>query len=197
MHDRVTVHPTADVDDRATVGPGTTIWHECQVRAGAVIGRECVLGKGVYVDEGVRVGDRVKLQNGVSLFQGVVLEDGVFCGPHVAFTNDLRPRAVNPDGSLKVAHDWTVQSTLVRSGASIGANATVRCGITIGRWAMAGAGAVITRDVPDHALVVGTPARLVGYVCACGELLPGDAAYPGEVTCAHCGRTQVINGSAP
>ena len=123
----------------------------------------------MYVDSGVRIGDNVKVQNGVSIYHGVTLEDGVFCGPHCVFTNDRLPRAVNPDGSPKTRDDWTLGATLVRSGASIGAHATIICGVTVGRWAMVGAGAVVTRDVPDYGLVHGNPARLHGFVCPCGQ----------------------------
>ncbi len=186
------VHPTAELSPRARVGSGTRIWHHCQVREDAVIGRECILSKGVYVDTGVQIGDRVKVQNGVSVYHGVTLEDGVFCGPHCVFTNDLRPRAVNPDGTPKAADDWTLTHTVVRAGASIGAHATIVCGVTIGRWAMIGAGAVVTHDVPDHGLVVGVPARLRGFVCPCGHTLeppaPWLAGDPVTLHCPACGR---------
>jgi len=171
MSDNIFIHPTADVSSRATIGAGTRIWHQAQVREGAVVGRNGVLSKGVYVDRDVHLGDNVKAQNGVSIFHGVTLEDGVFCGPHCVFTNDLRPRAINSDGSLKASDDWTLGTTLVRTGASIGAHATIVCGVSIGRWAMVGAGAVVTRDVPDYGLVYGNPARLHGFVCPCGEKL--------------------------
>ncbi|MFH1084673.1 MAG: DapH/DapD/GlmU-related protein [Chloroflexota bacterium] len=185
----VTIHPSSDVSDEAQLGAGTKIWQMCQVRAGAVIGRECILGKGVYVDCNVRIGDRVKIQNGVSVYEGVTLEDGVFCGPHCAFINDRRPRAINPDGSLKSAADWIITPTHVRMGAAIGANATVVCGVTIGRWAMVGAGAVVTRDVPDYGLVVGNPARLIGWVCPCGErpAPAGQVGQPRALVCPACG----------
>jgi len=163
------IHPSALVEAGVNIGSGTKIWHLCHIRRDAQIGEECVLGRGVFVDVGVHIGSRVKIQNYVSVFHGVLLEDGVFVGPHVCFTNDLLPRAVNPDMSLKDTEDWVLSETRVRQGASIGANSTIRCGITIGRWAMIGAGSVVTRDVPDYALVVGNPARLIGYVCACGN----------------------------
>jgi UDP-2-acetamido-3-amino-2,3-dideoxy-glucuronate N-acetyltransferase len=163
------IHPTADVSPQAVIGGGTKIWQHCQVREGVVIGCACILSKGVYIDSGVHIGDNVKIQNGVSVYHGVTLENGVFCGPHCVFTNDKQPRAINPNGLLKSADDWAVSETLVRVGASIGAHATIVCGVTIGRWAMIGAGAVVTRDVPDHGLVYGNPARLRGFVCPCGE----------------------------
>ena len=169
MNQTIRIHPTADVDAGATIGAGSAIWHQCQVRGGATIGRNCILGKGVFVDAGVSLGDNVKVQNYVSIYHGVTVEDGVFIGPHAVFTNDLRPRAVNADGSLKGADDWDVSLTRVGFGAAIGANATIVCGITIGRWAMIGAGSVVTRDVPDHGLVYGNPARLRGFVDAEGR----------------------------
>jgi UDP-2-acetamido-3-amino-2,3-dideoxy-glucuronate N-acetyltransferase len=179
------IHPTAEVEDGAQVGAGTRIWHHAHVRSGAAIGAECNLGYGVYVDAGVKIGNRVKLQNRVSVYNGVTIEDGVFVGPHVAFTNDKHPRAVRPDGGPAGPEDWTVSRTLIREGASIGAGAVVLPGVTIGRWAMVAAGAVVTRDVPDHGLVAGNPARPAGYVCACGRRLTprGEALY-----CAHCDR---------
>ena len=188
-------HPTADVSPKATIGDGTRIWHHCQVREDAVIGQNCILSKGVYIDGGVSIGDNVKIQNGVSIYHGVTLEDGVFCGPHCVFTNDKQPRAINPDGTLKSATDWLVSTTLVRLGASIGAHATIVCGVTIGRWAMIGAGAVVTHDVPDYALMYGNPARLHGFVCPCGEKLPPSAEIvSGEVAllCPQCQTRTVI-----
>ncbi len=181
-------HPTADISDRAKIGKGTRIWHQAQVREGARIGEECIIGKGVYIGAGVRVGNRVKIQNYALVYEGVTLEDGVFVGPHACFTNDLRPRAINPDGSLQSGADWEVISTYVARGASIGANSTIIAGVRIGEWAMVGAGAVVTRDVPPHALVVGNPARIVGYVCYCGEKLEVDTTRS-VGTCPKCGTT--------
>jgi len=191
-------HPTADVSPRAEIGAGTKIWQHCQVREGAVIGRNCILGKGVYVDAGVKIGDNVKIQNYVSVYEGVTLEDGVFCGPHCVFTNDKLPRAINPDGSLKTAADWRITPILVRQGAAIGANATIVCGVTIGRWAMIGSGAVVTRDVPDYGLVWGNPARLRGFVCPCGQRLVR-ASDEGEsvlLRCPVCGQEVRLGRSA-
>jgi UDP-2-acetamido-3-amino-2,3-dideoxy-glucuronate N-acetyltransferase len=186
MTGNVIVHHSADVDPRARIGPGTVVWNGCQIREGAVIGSECTLGKDVYVDSGVRIGDRVKVQNGVSLFRGVRLESGVFCGPHAIFTNDLHPRAITPSGSLLKERDWEVTTTLVRHGASIGANATIVCGVTIGRWAVVGAGAVVTHDVPDHTLVYGNPARPHGWVCRCGARLETLLDLDAGLRCAAC-----------
>jgi acetyltransferase-like isoleucine patch superfamily enzyme len=177
------------VSPRAQIGEGTQIWLFCQVRENAKIGDGCIFGKGVYVDSDVTIGNNVKIQNNVSLYVGVTVEDGVFIGPHVCFTNDKVPRAVNADMTLKSAHDWTVTKTLVKAGAALGANATIVCGTTVGTWAMVGSGAVVTKDVPDHALVVGNPARIVGWVCACGERVAVDEAE-GRGTCV-CGRVLV------
>src|SRR5919202_603333 len=165
----VKIHRTAEVADTALVGGGTQVWNEAQVRDGARVGRECVLGKGVYVDADVVVGDRVKLENRVSLFRGARLEDGVFVGPHTCLLNDKRPRAVTPDRKLKGLQDWTVSGVTVKEGAAIGGGCTVLPGVTVGRFAMVGAGAVVTKDVPDHGLVLGNPARMVGFVCECGS----------------------------
>jgi len=185
----VTIHPTADVSPQAKIGEGTRIWHQAQVREGARIGRDCVIGKNVYIDRDVVIGDRVKLQNNVSVYHGVQIEDGVFIGPHVCFTNDKWPRAINPDGSLKGDADWEVSETCVRYGASIGAGAVILPGVTIGRFAMVAAGAVVTRDVPDHGLVMGVPAQLSGFVCTCGHVAHELEHLPDHITltCPACG----------
>ena len=167
----IRIHPTAEVSPQAEIGDGTSIWHQAQVREHAQIGANCILSKGVYIDTGVIIGDNVKIQNYVSVYHGVTIDDGVFVGPHVCFTNDLQPRAVNPDLSLKSADDWTLSLTRIQEGAALGANATIRCGITIGAWAMIGSGSVVTRDIPDYGLAWGNPARLHGFVCPCGERL--------------------------
>ena len=184
----VRIHPTAEVSERAEIGDGTSVWHQAQVREGARIGANCIIGKGSYVDAGVTLGDNVKVQNYVSIYHGVTLEDGVFCGPHCVFTNDKRPRAINPDGSLKAGDDWVLSETLVKRGAAIGANAVVVCGVTVGAWAMIGSGAVVSRDVPDYGLVYGNPARLHGFVCPCGAKLVEDGGQEdvGEYVVLRC-----------
>jgi UDP-2-acetamido-3-amino-2,3-dideoxy-glucuronate N-acetyltransferase len=181
----IRIHPTAEVSTGAKIGEGTSIWHHAQIREGAIIGKNCIIGKGVYIDAKVTIGDNVKIQNYVSVYHGVILEDGVFVGPHVCFTNDLKPRAINPDGSLKSADDWVLSPTYIRKGAALGANSTIRCGISIGEWAMIGAGSVVTKDVPNHGLVWGNPARLHGFVCYCGNRLVKEALQDAHVL-ARC-----------
>jgi acetyltransferase-like isoleucine patch superfamily enzyme len=163
-----TIHPTADVSPQAVIGEGTRVWANVQIRERARIGRNCIIGRNGYIEFDVTIGDNVKIQNNASLYVGLTVEDGVFIGPHVVFTNDKLPRAINPDGSLKSAADWHVGKTLVQYGAAIGAGAVIVTGVTIGRWALVGSGAVVTKDVPDFGLVLGNPARLIGYVSATG-----------------------------
>ncbi len=178
---RYFVHPTAEVAADANIGEGSYIWHQCQIMPGARIGTKCKLGKGVYIDFGVQVGDRVKIQNGISVYKGVTIEDDVLLGPHMAFTNDLYPRAFNDS--------YEIVPTVVHKGASVGANATIVCGVTLGNYCMVGAGAVVTTDVPDYALVVGNPSNIVGYVCRCGKRLDVDRKKrkDHEVKCDRCG----------
>lgn len=170
------VHPTSIVDDDVQIGAGTKIWHFSHIQSGARIGRNCSFGQNVNVSNNVRIGDGCKVQNNVSIYEGVELEDYVFCGPSCVFTNDLTPRAKYPKGHAGY------KRTVVEEGASIGANATVVCGHRIGRWALIGAGAVVTTNVPAHALMLGVPARQRGWACECGALLPGSLA------CEACGR---------
>lgn len=173
MHD-VFVHPTAIVSEKSTIGEGTKIWVNSQIREGTTIGRNCVISKDTYIDHDVTIGNGVKLQNGVSVYHGITLEDNVFVGPNAVFTNDFHPRAFNSS--------WTVTKTLVKEGASIGANATIVCGNTLGRYCLVGAGSVVINEVPDHALVVGNPARIIGYVCYCCGRLDTDGK------CTVCGK---------
>lgn len=183
----VFVHPTAEVSPQATIGPGTRIWHQAQIREGAVVGEGCIIGKGAYVDKGVHIGAYCKLQNGVSVFHGFNLEDGVFLGPGVMLLNDKHPRAINPDGSPKGDEDWVAAEGVVEYGAAIGGGAVVLPGIRVGRMAMVGSGAVVTRDVPERGIVVGNPARLKGFACDCGRTL-GPVDDSGVRSCAACGR---------
>ncbi len=189
MPDRpsVRIHPNADVSAEAIIGPGTSIWNQAQVRERARIGAGSIIGKNVYVDTDVVIGDHCKIQNNVSIFHGVTVEDGVFIGPHVCFTNDRLPRAINPDGSPKTEDDWEVSPILVRHGAALGANSTVLPGVTIGRWAMVGSGSVVTRDVPDLTVVAGNPARRLASVCPCGGVLHDVDGTTFRGPCPRCG----------
>jgi UDP-2-acetamido-3-amino-2,3-dideoxy-glucuronate N-acetyltransferase len=171
------VHPSSFVDEGAVIGRGTKIWHFCHVLPGAVIGERCTIGQNCVIMPGTRLGANCKLQNNVSVYEGVELEDDVFCGPSMVFTNVSTPRS-------HVSRRGEYERTLCKRGASIGANATIVCGVTIGRFSLVGAGAVVTKDVKDHALVVGNPARQIGWVCGCGERLKLAA---GRGTCARCG----------
>lgn len=164
-------HPTACIDDGATIGSGCKIWHFCHVMSGTVLGNDCNIGQNVLLGPDVRIGNGCKIQNNVCVYKGVTLEDDVFCGPSMVFTNVFNPRA-------HIRRMDELRPTLVKKGASIGANATIVCGVTIGRYAMIGAGAVVTHDVPDHALVYGNPARIGGWVCECGEKLDEHFACP-------------------
>jgi UDP-2-acetamido-3-amino-2,3-dideoxy-glucuronate N-acetyltransferase len=181
------VHPSAYVDDGAVVGQGTKIWHFCHVMPKAVIGENCTLGQNVFVANHVTVGSHVKIQNNVSVYEGVILEDYVFCGPSMVFTNVKNPRAAYPRNT---SADYL--TTHVKHGASIGANATIVCGVTIGEWAFVAAGAVVTKDVPPYALVVGTPARVQGWVCECGTRL---VFSDDSATCPACEKKYLLLNS--
>jgi len=174
------------VSAEAAVGDGTLVWHQAQVREGARVGQRCIIGKGVYIDVGVTVGDCCKLQNSAFLFRGATLEDGVFLGPGTMLLNDRYPRAITPDGTLKSDADWEVGPVRVLYGASIGAGGIILPGVTVGRFAMVAAGAVVVRDVPDHAIVGGNPARLIGFACECGRRLVISNSKTGS--CQTCGR---------
>jgi UDP-2-acetamido-3-amino-2,3-dideoxy-glucuronate N-acetyltransferase len=185
------IHPSADLEADVSVGPGTSIWHRAQLRTGASVGAECVIGRDAFIDEGVSIGDRVKIQNGALVYHGVSVEDGVFIGPGAILTNDRFPRSITADGELSSESDWTISEITLRYGCSVGAGAIIVAGSDVGRFATVGAGAVVTRDVPDHSLVVGNPARLLGWVCACGERLLDDADRPVSAEhhgAAHCAR---------
>jgi len=177
------IHETSVVDEDVDIGKGTKIWYFSHIQKGARIGEGCSFGQNVNVGNNVKIGNHVKVQNNVSLYEGVELEDYVFCGPSMVFTNDLTPRAKYPKGPAGY------KRTLVREQASIGANATVVCGHTIGQCAMVAAGAVVTKDVLDHALVAGVPARQIGWVCECGERLEE------ELICKKCGRRYKVGES--
>jgi len=187
----VYIHPTADVSGEAVIGAGTKVWHQAQIREGARIGKECILGKGAYVDKGVKIGDYCKLQNGVFVFHGFTLEGGVFLGPGVMLLNDKHPRAINVDGSPKADTDWNVSLGMIGYGTAIGGGAVVLPGVTIGRMALVGAGAVVTRNVPERGIVAGNPARLRGFACDCGRPLE---KRTGSYVCLHDGRTYEIAG---
>lgn len=183
------VHESSYVDQGAVVGAGTKVWHFCHIMSGAVIGEQCSLGQNVVVMPRVTLGRNVKVQNNVSLYEGVTCEDDVFLGPSMVFTN-----VVNPRSHVSRKHEY--RATLVKRGATIGANATVVCGHTLGVYAFVGAGSVVTRDVPDYALAVGVPARVVGWMCQCGERLPLPAlvAQRTESRCDACGARYVAEG---
>jgi UDP-2-acetamido-3-amino-2,3-dideoxy-glucuronate N-acetyltransferase len=174
--------PTAVIDIGSDIGAGTKIWHFSHIMAGSRIGRNCNLGQNVVVSPGVKIGDRVKIQNNVSVYTGVELEDDVFCGPSMVFTN-----VINPRSHVERKHEYRV--TLVKQGASIGANATIVCGVSLGRYCFVAAGAVVTKDVPDYALVMGVPAAQDGWMCACGTRLPEAS----QASCSECGRSYIID----
>ncbi|MBM4194496.1 MAG: N-acetyltransferase [Gemmatimonadetes bacterium] len=173
------VHESAYVDESATIGAGTKVWHFCHIMPGAVIGERCSLGQNVVVMGGTRIGNNVKIQNNVSIYEGVELEDDVFCGPSMVFTN-----VVNPRSAVSRKHEY--KKTLVQRGATIGANATIVCGVTLGAYCFIGAGAVVTRDVPPHALMTGVPARRTGWMCECGAKLDEEIL---GTRCAACGKS--------
>jgi UDP-2-acetamido-3-amino-2,3-dideoxy-glucuronate N-acetyltransferase len=179
VSDKYYIHESAYIDDNVQIGEGTKVWHFSHVQPGSVIGKKCSLGQNVNIANNVCIGDGVKIQNNVSVYEGVVLEDYVFCGPSMVFTNDLTPRSKYPKGSVNYV------KTLVKEGASLGANSTIVCGHTIGKWAMIGAGAVVTTDVKDYALMLGVPARFSGWVCECGNRL-------GEKLVCSCGRKYLL-----
>lgn len=175
----VFIHQSANVADKAKIGNGTKVWINVQIRENVIIGTNCILSKDVYLDHGVSVGNNCKIQNSVSVYSGVTIEDDVFVGPNAAFTNDKVPRAFNTN--------WKITPTFVKKGASIGANATIVCGVTIGQFAMVAAGSVVTKNVPAHALVMGNPAKVIAYVCVCGHRLDE------QNKCINCGKEVKVN----
>ena len=181
----VFVHPSSFIDEPCTIGQGTKIWHFCHVMAGAVIGENCSLGQNVFVSAGAVLGNNVKVQNNVSIYDGVILEDDTFCGPSLVFTN-----VINPRSHVSRKHEY--QKTKVKQGATLGANATIVCGNTIGAYAMIGAGSVVTSDVPDFAMMLGVPARLAGYRCRCGEKLGAISPSQGQPICCPSCRTAYL-----
>lgn len=202
IHPTARIHPTADLEADVWVGPGSSIWHRAQVRTGARIGAQCIIGRDAFIDEGVTLGDRVKVQNLALVYHGVTVEDGVFIGPNAILTNDRYPRAITADGALARADDWAVSPITLRRGCSIGAGAVVVAGVDVGRFATVGAGAVVTRTVPDHALVAGSPARRIGWVCACGQRLVDASGaqvrgdHEGAASCPCCPSRYTISADA-
>lgn len=186
------IEESADVDPRAAIGAGTSVWHLAQVRENATIGEGCIIGRGTYIGPGVVMGDRCKVQNHALVYEPAVVESGAFIGPAVVLTNDHLPRAVTPAGELKTAEDWQPVGVHIREGASIGARAVCVAPVTIGRWAMVAAGAVVTRDVPDFALVAGVPARLLGWVGEAGT--PLEPVGRDTYRCPVTGRTYLQRG---
>ena len=178
------IHESSYIDENVSIGNGKKIWYFCHIQKGAVIGNNCSLGQNVNVSNNVKIGNNVKVQNNVSIYEGVELEDYVFCGPSMVFTNDLTPRSKYPKGSEGY------KKTLIKEGATIGANATIICGHTIGKWALIGSGAVVAKDVPDYALMLGVPAKQAGWVCECGEILNHN------LCCETCNRIYEINNNS-
>ena len=194
------VHPSVDLEDDVSIGPGTSVWNRAQLRRGARIGAGCIVGRDAYIDEYVVIGDRVKIQNAALVYHGVTVDDGVFIGPNATLTNDRFPRAITLDGNLAQPEDWAIGSIHLHKGASIGAGAVVVAGNDVGEFATVGAGAIVTRSVPDYALVAGNPARRIGWVCACGHRLGDRRGHPypgdgiGEAMCQACESVYEIVG---
>lgn len=190
LADTPTIHPTADIEAGVTVGLRSRVWARSHLRRGASVGSDCIIGENVLIDLDVQVGSRCKIQSNALLYRGSVLEDEVFVGPGACLTNDRYPRAATPDGLLKADSDWVLSGVVVERGAAIGAHAVVVGGVRIGAWSMIGSGAVVTRDVPAHGIVVGNPASRIGWACRCGH--PLDAM----LACGTCGRRYALSGSS-
>jgi acetyltransferase-like isoleucine patch superfamily enzyme len=201
MTDQAFIHPDAEVSPGVQVGDRTRIWDRARVREGATIGSDCIIGRGAYLDEGVQIGDRVKIQNNALVYHGVHVASGVFIGPAAILTNDRFPRSVTAAGTLATAQDWVVSDSYLEEGCSIGAGAVVVAGCTVGAFATVGAGAVVTRDVPGHCLVVGNPARALGWVCRCGQRLADERGQPvagdheGMARCPRDGIAFIVRSS--
>ena len=197
IHASARIHPSAQIEDEVAIGPRTAIWHHAHVRAGARLGADCVVGGGAFIDTAVVIGDRVKIQNRALVYHGVTVEDGVFIGPGAILTNDRFPRAITSTGDLATADDWTIGPIRLRAGCSIGAGAVVVAGTEVGAYATVGAGAIVTRDVSPNALVVGNPAKRIGWMCACGQRLVDEHGKPANaiptgalvLSCSSCDRS--------
>ena len=179
------IHPAAEIEDGVIIGEGTSVWNRAQLRTGCIVGIDCTIGRDVFIDAGVSIGNRVKIQNAALVYHGVTVEDDVFIGPGAILTNDRHPRSVTPDGSRVQSFDWRVSPVLLRRGCSIGAGAVVVAGATVGEHAMVGAGAIVTRDVAAYSVVVGSPAKPIGWVCLCGARISFLLAFG---LCSACER---------
>ena len=186
MNETYYVHPSSYIDEDCQIGDGTTIWHFCHVMKGCRIGKKCNLGQNVVISPGVIVGDNVRIQNNVSVYTGVIIEDDVFLGPSCVFTNVINPRSF-------ISRKNEYKETVLKKGCSLGANCTIVCGHIVGRYALIGAGAVVTKDVPDYAVIVGNPGRIKGYICECGESLLFD--NHGKALCSSCGKKYIYESN--
>jgi len=184
-------HDTANIEDNVAIGEGSKVWAYSHIRGGTKIGKNCIVSEGVFIDSDSEIGDNCKIQNHAIVYHKAILENGVFIGPNVCFTNDKQPRAINPDGSLKSADDWEASTIKIGEGAAIGGHSCITPGVTIGKWAMAGSGSVITKEVPDFALVYGNPARIHGFVCKCGKKLE-DIESEGDTVKLKCECGEII-----
>jgi UDP-2-acetamido-3-amino-2,3-dideoxy-glucuronate N-acetyltransferase len=182
----IKIHSTADVSKNVKIGQNTSVWHQAQIRENVIIGDNCIIAKGAYIDNDVIIGNNVKIQNYASIYHITQIEDSVFIGPYVCITNDLLPRAINPNGSLKSNDDWNVGKSIIRTGASLGAGTIVTPGIEIGSFAMTGAGSLVAENIPSQALVYGHPAKIQGWVCKCGSIIAKSKKKPTNLLCKKC-----------